>query len=452
MLSSAERHFLHSKLYENSNNPKQIFRICNSLLGRNKDSPLPPGFTNQELANNFNGFFITKITNIRNQPDTITANISPSTMELVRTTATLNTFWLLTSQDVSKVILSSPSKSCESDPIPTDLLKVILPVVLNLLTELFNRSLQTGTFPSNLKEALVKPLLKKTTPELIELNYQPVSNLAFIGKMLEWVVTDQFMDYICEHNLLELLKSAYRYEQSTETALLKVKTDINQAIDNQEIMCLVLLDLSVAFDTVDHTILLQRLEKEFGVTGTVLSRIKSYLTNCSQWVVIGNHNTNGARSNKISLSFWVPQGSVLSPILFTLYTCPLGHICRKLNILYHLYTDDQQIYLSFHLGPTGMQLGQQNTVGPQASCLSRIDSCISDIRKWMTLYKLKLKDDKTEFNYIKHETTNKEGYWCPGVHIGNTEVVCSWISKKSRVLHGQTIEKQPIMWTSLPLL
>ena len=160
MLSSAERHFLHSKLYENSNNPKQLFRICNSILGRKKDSPLPPGFTNHELAHNFNSFFITKITNIRNQLDTTTTNISHSTMELVRTTSTLNTFWLLTSQDVSKVILSSPSKSCESDPIPTDLLKAILLVVFNLLTELVNRSLQTGTFPSILKEALVKPLLK----------------------------------------------------------------------------------------------------------------------------------------------------------------------------------------------------------------------------------------------------------------------------------------------------
>ena len=92
MLNSAERHFLHSRLHENSNNPKQIFRICNSPLGRKKDSQLPPGFMNQELANNFNSFFTTKITNIRNQLDTTTANISPLTMKLVRTTSTLNTF------------------------------------------------------------------------------------------------------------------------------------------------------------------------------------------------------------------------------------------------------------------------------------------------------------------------------------------------------------------------
>ena len=124
--------------------------------------------------------------------------------------------------------------------------------------------------------------------------------------MLEWVITDQLMDYIHKHNLMEPLQSAYRPEHSTETALLKVKADIHQAIDNQEVMCLVMLDLSAAFDTVDHTILLQRLEKVFSVTCTVLSWIKSYLTNCTQWVVIGDPNTNGARSDKIGLSFGVP--------------------------------------------------------------------------------------------------------------------------------------------------
>ena len=113
------------------------------------------------------------------------------------------------------------------------------------------------------------------------------------------------MDYIHKHNLMEPLQSAYRPEHSTETALLKDKADIHWAIDNQEVMCLVLVDLSAAFDTVDHTILLQRLEKELSVTGTVLHWIKSYLTNYTKWVVIGDPNTDSAISDKISLSFGV---------------------------------------------------------------------------------------------------------------------------------------------------
>ena len=169
-------------------------------------------------------------------------------------------------------------------------------------------------------------------------------------------------------------------------------------------MCLILLDLSAAFDTVDHTILLLRLEKEHSVTGTVLSWIKSYSTKCMQWVVIGDPNTDGARSDKISVSFGVLKGSALSPILFTLYTCPLGHICKKHNVLYHLYADNKQIYLSFCPGPTGMQSGQQGTVGPQESCQSRIESCMSEIRKWMTPNMLKLNDGKPNTSYLAQDS------------------------------------------------
>ena len=161
-------------------------------------------------------------------------------------------------------------------------------------------------------------------------------------------------------------------------------------------MCLV-SDLSAAFGTVDHTILLQRLEKELSVTRTVLSWIKLYLTDSIQWVVIGDPNTDGDRSDKISLSFGVPKGSVLSPILFALYTCQLCCIYKKHNVLYHLYVDDQQIYLTFHPGSIGMQLGQPGTVGSHESCLSRIESCILEIRKWMTHNMLKFNDDKTKF-------------------------------------------------------
>ena len=265
-------------------------------------------------------------------------------------------------------------KTCDADSIPTGLLKKVLPAIIQLLTKLVNESLQTGEFPDDLKKALVRTLLKKRSLEPILKNYRPVSNLPFIGKLMEKCVIEQFMDHIHTNNLMEPLQSAYKSYHSTETALLKVKADILKAMDIQEVTCLVLLDLSAAFDTVDHKILLERLENYFGVNSIALWWIELHLTNQSQRVVIGDTNMTGAKSGSISLKFGVPQGSVLGPILFTLYTCPLGQICAN-QIQYHLYADDQQIYLSFKPGLVGAQLAQDD-------CICQMERGIEEIRNW----------------------------------------------------------------------
>ena len=127
--------------------------------------------------------------------------------------------------------------------------------------------------------------------------------------------------------MTEHLQSAYKANNSTETALLKVREDILQAIDHREVTCLVLLDLSVAFDTVDYRLLLNRLKHRFGVVGKAYNWIKSYLSDRTQQVVVGDIALGGATSSKSKLKQGVPQGSVLGPILFTLYISPLGDIC-----------------------------------------------------------------------------------------------------------------------------
>ena len=160
-------------------------------------------------------------------------------------------------------------------------------------------------------------------------------------------------------------------------------------MDNREVMCLVLLHLSAAIDTVNHKILLERLENYFRVTGAALRWIKSYLTNQSQRVIIGNTNTTGAKSKSIRLEFGVPQGSALGPTLFTLYTSPLGQICSN-NVYYHLYADNQQIYLSFKPGHMGVQSTQED-------CIRRMEGCVEEIKNWMARNMLKLNEEKTEF-------------------------------------------------------
>ena len=128
--------------------------------------------------------------------------------------------------------------------------------------------------------------------------------------------------------------------------------------------------------------LLQRLGVCFGIKETVLEWIRSYLTGRTQKVSVGK-----VMSSPVALSFGVPQGSILGPILFTLYTSPLGSICTKHDINYHMYADDQQMYLSF----------KPSKARDKENCIRRLEMCISEIREWMIVNKLKLNDDKTEF-------------------------------------------------------
>ena len=245
------------------------------------------------------------------------------------------------------MIKACPSKSCELDPIPTSLLKKTLPALSSIIAEVTNTSIKSGCFPTKFKEALVKPLLKKANLDLIKKNYRPVSNLAFVGKIIEIAVAIQLINHISINKPMEPNQSAYKPFHSTETTLLRVKADILKCIDNQEIVCLVLLDLLAVFDTVDHTILLNRLHEIFRVTGTSLKLFESYLRGRSQRVVMGNPYAGGAISDPKCLVRGVPQGSVLGPIVFSLYTTPLGDICRSHHIQFLLYADDQQLYLSF---------------------------------------------------------------------------------------------------------
>ena len=148
------------------------------------------------------------------------------------------------------------------------------------------------------------------------------------------------MCYVDSHNLLPANQSAYRNFHSTETALLKVFNDILLAVDKGDEAVLLLLDFSAAFDTLDHTVLLQRLAKDYSITGTVLQWIESYLQDRTQKVII-----NVTCSAPSILSCGVPQGSVIGPLLFLLYTGPLAKIITShQGVNYAMYADDTQIH------------------------------------------------------------------------------------------------------------
>ena len=156
--------------------------------------------------------------------------------------------------------------------------------------------------------------------------------------MIEKIVASQVHAYLRDAKLFPTLQSAYRQYHSTETAMIKVTNDILRAIDDYSDVILLLLDLSAAFDTLDHQILLSRLKSYFGFTGSVLQWFQSYLTNHSQKVVIGE-----VASSLRQLEFGVPQGSILGPLLFVLYMAPLQDVISRHGLDCMFYADDTQL-------------------------------------------------------------------------------------------------------------
>ena len=190
----------------------------------------------------------------------------------------------------------------------------------------------------------MKPLQKSDTinKDLLK-NCRPVSNIAFIGKVLEKVAVHRLTEHRTMNGLREEYQSAYKTRHSTETALLRVKHDIAGVLDRNLAMMFVMLDLSSAFDTIDHAYLLTFPQDEYGVRRTALAWFRTYMEDRTYRVQI-----DSTTSELIPLQCGVPQGSVLGPVMFTLYTTPMQRIFRRHGVHYHKYADGIQLYASYN--------------------------------------------------------------------------------------------------------
>ena len=205
------------------------------------------------------------------------------------------------------------------------------------------------------------------------------------------------------------LQSAYRQGHSTETAVLKVLSDIFDAADSQKVTLLGLLDMSAAFDTVDHNILLQRLNVSYGISGSALRWISSFLTDRTQVVAFA-----GSRSTSKRLTCGVPQGSVLGPLLFVLYSADIIQVAAKHGVRIHAYADDLQTYASC-------------AAADQHSASVRLLSCVSEIGSWMTSNRLKFNADKTEFIWLGTRQQLSK------INALPLEVQCQYVTQLSKV-------------------
>ena len=213
------------------------------------------------------------------------------------------------------------------DPLPGKLTKdTPLPVIVRTV----NLSFEEALVPANFKQGVLTPKLKKPSldNELFP-NFRPISNLRFLSKATEKVVAARLNSYLDDNNYLhELLQSAYKQEHSTETTLVKVQNDILCSIDERKCVALLLRDLSAAFDTVDHSILLSRLRRRFGIDGKALNGYTHTLLIAVSSYVLGMD----IHLEETYVLYGVPQGSVLGPILYLLYTAPLADVIKEHNM------------------------------------------------------------------------------------------------------------------------
>ena len=217
-----------------------------------------------DLANMFIDFFGEKIIVLRNSLDS-TSDIVLESNAIVHQCA-LSCFKSATLSDASELLGRMTIKSYALDPVPASVLKQCTSVLLPVMTQIVNQSLNLATFPDCFNLALLNPLLKKPTLDVEVLSkFRPISNLMFMSKLIEKVVASQLINHISSNGLDEILPSAYKQFHSTETALVKVFNDIVLDVDMNRTVILLLLDLSAAFDTVDHTILIERLANRFGL-------------------------------------------------------------------------------------------------------------------------------------------------------------------------------------------
>ena len=250
-----------------------------------------------------------------------------------------------------------------------------------MITQIVNLSLTKGESREEWKTTVVKPLLKKPGLDLIDKNYRPISNLPFISKLVEKCMLKQLLNHCENHDLLPDFQSAYHEHYTKETSLIKISNDILWLMERQHVTAIAILDLSAAFNTVDHEILLQILEQDFGFCGKALHWFQNYLRPQSFIV-----NINGKYSKPTDLKFSVPQGSCSRANLFTCY-CSLIKDSIPSSMMLSGFADDHSIRKSF---TAKCHTSEGNTI-------NTMENTLTIIADWMTSMWLKLNSDKTEF-------------------------------------------------------
>ena len=306
-----------------------------------------------------------------------------------------------------------PGKAAGYDNIRPDLIKDCYESLVTPLTYIYNVSFVTGVFPDIWKIAKVIPVFKKGDRSNVD-NYRPISLLSCFEKILERLICKRMLVFPKKHSILYKLQFGFRENHSTVMALIEALNEIYKNLDEGKFVLGVFLDLKKAFDTIDHKILLKKLE-HYGIRGIVNKWFSSYLLNRKQFTAV-----NGESSTLSSINIGIPQGSVLGPLLFTIY---VNDIANSTNLQPRLFADDTNIFAA-----------NENIT----HLIQNTNTELEKIDTWFKANRLKLSVDKT--TYCMYSPKKKLLLNTPEVRIGDV------IQKSDSVRYLGLIIDEKLTW------
>ena len=373
------------KIENCKNDSKKLYGVLNGLLGKNtKDYVLPQHDSDYALANDFKDFFLSKVMDLKNS---FNENSSFSNSSLIPNLPLeqFHKFAKVEKTEILKLLKNMNKTFCNNDPFDIRSFESdkINESLATYLCNIVNSSFIEGKFPETEKFACVRPKIKGCgDPDELS-SYRPLYNTSVLSKILESAALSQLLGHLGKFESFPKVQSAYRESHSVETAMCKIYNDLIIRKCKGDCTLLVLLDLSAAFDTVDHEILIQDLIR-LGIRGKVLDWFSSFLNNRNFRVVIGKDMSESGK-----MTTGVPQGSILGPVLFIIYTIELYYLLQSLKVECHFYADDTQIYFSVLEPNQGREKFQE---------------VYSAVENWMYRRKLKLNSGKTEIMLVGSQT------------------------------------------------
>lgn len=388
-----KRTYYHNQFGTRRGNSKRTWDLINEILQKGKSGNFPEYFIGEDgekikgfkdAAEGFNKFFSEIGPSLAKEMPSGSGDV----LDYLKPADTSTEFHFtpVLDIDVSRALDKlKPKLSCGVDGISAKLLKFMKTEITPFLTIIINRTLQTGIFPQKLKIAKVTALHKKDDLSTFS-NYRPISLLPSISKIFERIIHDQITYFFEHNNLFYSNQFGYRKAHSTDFAAIKFIENIIQKINSGSISVAVFMDLSKAFDTIDHQILLKKL-KFYCFSENAIKLIKNYLSERTQFV-----NYRGAESSMQKMTMGVPQGSILGPLLFIIYINDLWKASESLEPI--CYADDTTCTFYFPSGNYSISL---------INLL--INSVLSKINNWFLVNKLSLNVSKTNFMIFHKKST-----------------------------------------------